>query len=100
MKFSTIDEVLHYLSENKLEFQEKFGITRIGVFGSFVQREQNPCSDIDMVVEMDPQRKNLHNFLQFKRHLESTLGLSVDIGFEHTLKPAAKESVKKQIVYA
>ena len=34
MTFSTIDEVLHYLSENKLEFQEKFGITRIGVFGS------------------------------------------------------------------
>ena len=100
MTFSTIDEVLHYLSENKLEFQEKFGITRIGVFGSVARGEQTSCSDIDMVVEMDPRRKNLHNFLQFKRHLESTLELSVDIGFEHTLKPSARESVKKQIVYA
>jgi hypothetical protein len=100
MTFSTIDEVIHYLSENKLEFQEKFGITRIGVFGSVARREQTSCSDIDMVIEMDPQRKNLHNFLQFKRHLESTLGHSVDIGFEHTLKPAAMESIKHQIVYA
>lgn len=100
MKFKTIDEVIHYLSANKGEFQEMFGITRIGVFGSFVRKEQTPCSDIDMVVEMDPRRKNLHNFLQFKRHMERTLELSVDIGFEHTLKPAARETIKKQIVYA
>ncbi|WP_045216963.1 nucleotidyltransferase family protein [Desulfonatronovibrio magnus] len=100
MTFSTIDEVIHYLRTNKGEFQERYGITSIGIFGSFVRKEQNPFSDIDMVVEMDPHRKNLHNFLQFKRHVERTLELSVDIGFEHTLKPAARESVKKQIVYA
>ncbi len=100
MTFSTIDEVIHYLSANKEEFQERYGITSVGVFGSFVRKEQTPCSDIDIVVEMDPRRKNLHNLLQFKRHMERTLELSVDIGFEHTLKSAARESIKKQIVYA
>jgi len=99
MTFSTIDEVIHYLRANKGEFQERYGITSIGIFGSFVRKEQNQFGDIDMVVEMDPRRKSLHNFLQFKRHVERTLELSVDIGFEHTLKPAARESIKKQIVY-
>ncbi len=100
MTFSTIDEVIHYLSANKGEFQERYGITSIGVFGSFARNEQTPYSDIDIVVEMDPRRKNLHNLLQFKRHMERTLRHSVDIGFDHTLKPAARESIKKQIVYA
>ena len=100
MTFSTIDEVIHYLRASKGEFQERYGITSICIFGSFVRKEQNQFSDIDMVVEMDPRRKNLHNILQFKRHVERTLELSLDIGFEHTLKPAARESIKKQIVYA
>ncbi len=100
MTSSSITDVIRYLRANKQEYLELYGITRIGVFGSFARNEQTPRSDIDMVVEMDPRRKNLHNYLQFKRHLERTLQLSVDIGFEHTLKPTARESMQRQVVYA
>lgn len=100
MTSSSITDVIRYLRANKQEYQKLYGITRIGVFGSFTRNEQTPRSDIDMVVEMDPCRKNLHNYLQFKRHLERTLQLSVDIGFEHTLKPTARESMQRQVVYA
>ncbi len=100
MVFSSIADVINHLSANKQKYQELYGITRIGVFGSFARNEQTPCSDIDLIVEMDPHRKNLHNYLQFKRHMEKTFNLSVDVGFEHTLKPAARESMGRQIVYA
>lgn len=100
MAFMTITDVINHLSVNKKKYHDLYGVTRIGVFGSFVRNEQTPFSDIDLVVEMEPERKNLHNYLQFKRDLEKTLQLSVDVGFEHTLKPIAKESMQRQIVYA
>jgi hypothetical protein len=53
-----------------------------------------------MVVEMEGSRKNIHNFLGLKRFLENEFGKKVDLGFEHCLKPAVKEMIQEQIVYA
>jgi len=33
------------------------------------------------------------------RFLESELSRKVDIGFEHTLKPIAREGIKEKIIY-
>ena len=34
----------------------KYGIVRLSVFGSTVRGEQSPSSDIDLLVDYDPQR--------------------------------------------
>jgi predicted nucleotidyltransferase len=34
----------------------KYGIVRLSLFGSTVRGEQTPSSDIDLLVEFDPQR--------------------------------------------
>lgn len=99
MAFSSLDEVIAYLKKNKAYLHDRFGITSIGVFGSFVRGEQTPYSDIDMVVEMEKSKKNIHSFLQLKRFIEKEIERKVDIGFEHSLKPAIREKVKEQIVY-
>ena len=99
MAISTIDEVVTYLKNNKSFFYEKFGVTRVGIFGSFVRDEQTSSSDIDMVVEMEKNRKNIHSFLQLKRFLEKELDTQIDLGFENTLKPSVREKIKGQIIY-
>lgn len=99
MVISSIEEVVAYLKKNKTYLHDRFGITSIGVFGSFVRGEQTPYSDIDMVVEMGKNKKNIHSFLQLKRFIEKEIERKVDIGFEHSLKPAIREKVKEQIVY-
>jgi predicted nucleotidyltransferase len=71
----------------------------MGIFGSFVQKTQTISSDIDMVVEFESDRKNIHSFLQLKRFLEKELSRKVDIGFEHSLKPTVRESIKDRIIY-
>lgn len=43
---------------------------------------------------MEKGKKNLHNFLQLKRVLEDEFNRSVDLGFEHTLKPVVREKLK------
>ena len=93
-------ELIEYLREQKSFLHERFGVTRMGVFGSFVHETQTIKSDLDMVVEFESNKKNIHNFLQVKRFLEKELSRKVDLGFEHSLKPAVRETIKDKIIYA
>ena len=99
MKVKNLEDVLKPLVEKKQFFLENFGVLRMGIFGSFHQGTQNESSDIDMVVEIISEKKNLHNFLELKRMLEKEFGRSVDLGFEHTLKPVVKKKIQDQITY-
>lgn len=99
MKVTNIDELISALREKKQFFQESFGVTRMGVFGSFTSGQQTSISDIDIVIEMEKDKKSLHNFLQFKRALENEFQRTVDLGFEHTLKPVVKEKIQGKIMY-
>ena len=99
MKVSSIEEIVTYLKNKKNFFHDRFGVTRMGVFGSFVRDKQTSSSDIDMVIEMEKERKSIHSYLQLKRFLEEELERKVDLGFENSLKPAIKEKLKSRIIY-
>jgi len=99
MKISSIEKIVTYLKNKKEFFYDRFGVTSMGVFGSFVRDEQTALSDIDMVIEMEKDRKNIHSFLQLKRFLEKELERKVDLGFENSLKPVVKEKLKSRIIY-
>ncbi len=94
-----IEEIIEYLRTNKKALRDNFGVTRLGLFGSFVTHRQRISSDIDLVVEFEKGRKDLHTFLQLKRFLEKEFARNVDIGFEHSLKPVVQESIKGKILY-
>ncbi len=93
------EEVITYLKNKKGFFYNRFGVTSIGIFGSFSRDEQTPSSDIDMVIEMERSRKNIHVFLQLKRFLEEDLGRKVDLGLENTLKKVMRDKLKGQIIH-
>lgn len=99
MGISSIEDIVAYLKNNKSFFYERFGVTRMGIFGSFTREEQTSSSDIDMVVEIEKNRKNIHSFLAIKRFLEKELSRKIDMGFEHSLKPVIREKIKGQIIY-
>jgi len=99
MKVITLEDIIEPLLKKKQFLHDSFGVVRIGIFGSFVQGSQKESSDIDMVIEVEKGKKNLHNFLQLKRLLENEFGRSVDLGFEHTLKPIVRENLKGKITY-
>ena len=99
MEISSKEEIVAYLKSNKSFLYDKFGVTRIGIFGSFVRGEQTRSSDIDIIVEIEKGRKNIHIFLQLKRFLEKELEKKIDLGFEHSLKPIVRDKIKGQIIY-
>jgi predicted nucleotidyltransferase len=95
----SINDVISYLRAHKHLLMERFGVTRIGIFGSFVHQTQTDASDIDLVIEMEKDKKNLHTFLGVKRFLENGLSRRIDMGIESSLKPFVREKIKDQIIY-
>lgn len=99
MEDLTLKSFVDHLQKHKQILRDRFGVTRIGIFGSLVRGGFTPLSDIDIVVEMEEERKNLHSFLQLKRFLEKETSRKVDLGFEHALKPAVREEIRRHIIY-
>ncbi len=99
MEISSIDQIVEYLKKNKRFLYDRFGVTGMGIFGSFVRGDQVASSDIDMIVDIEKARKNIHSFLQLKRYLEKELEKKIDLGFEHSLKPILRDKIKKQVIY-
>ena len=93
------EEILDYLKEHKDELKARFGVIKIGLFGSYVKNENKNSTDIDICVVLDKKYKKLHNFLELERHLSAVFGKEVDLGIEDSLKPFVKEKIKKEIIY-
>jgi len=91
-------EIINYLMSHKKELYEKYGVTRIGLFGSYARDEVKEDSDIDLAVEIESKNK-FRSFFGLKRHLEESFKKKVDLGIESTLKPIAKTYILKEIIY-
>ena len=69
-------EALKLLRDHKQDLEGRYGITKLGIFGSVARDEAVDSSDVDIVVEMAPDmfaRANL------KEELETILGAKVDV---------------------
>lgn len=60
-KVNTKQEVIQVIKDNLDNFAE-FGVSEIGLFGSFVREEATPKSDVDLLVKI-----NNHDFDNFCR---------------------------------
>jgi len=55
----THEDILTFLRDNKERFAEKYGVTKLGLFGSFARNEATEESDVDICVEMPPVFDNM-----------------------------------------
>ncbi len=93
---------------NKLSAIDKsqFGISKIGLFGSYSKGEQTEQSDIDIFVELIDNDEILTNFYNLKSHLESTFSKKIDLitsgqfdyKYKNPLVAKYKEKVKNEIL--
>lgn len=93
------NDILNQIHAIKEILMEKYGVTKIGLFGSYARDEQTENSDIDIAVELQENKKTLRTFFALKRELETLFGKDVDLGIESTLKPIAKQYILKEIIY-
>jgi len=96
----TLDRLLDRLRQAIPELKQRYGITQLGVFGSYVRGEQTPNSDLDLLVEFDPDRRfGLLTFCELENQLSDRLGVKVDLVMKTGLKPRIGERILAEVQY-
>ena len=96
----TQQNILNFLSENKLFLREQFHVVKIGIFGSFARNEQNPDSDIDILIEMENNVSNVYDLKwNLREFLKNQFQRDVDICNSKHIKPYAKDYILKDAIY-
>lgn len=59
---TTKEKILTILKNHKSGLS-KFGVLNIGLFGSYVHNLQSEKSDIDILIDFDPEKENFDNYM-------------------------------------
>ncbi len=93
------EEILSLLQINRTRIK-KFGVKRIGLFGSYARGEQKAVSDIDILVEFEKGQKSFDNYMDLKFYLEKIFGRKVDLVINDSIKPSLREPILSGVTYA
>ncbi len=94
----TKEEILQKLKEHKPYIEERYGVEKIGLFGSYARGEATKESDIDIFVRFDePKFRKIAGLWNF---LEDLYRIKVDLYREHRRsKGAIYEHIKKETIF-
>jgi uncharacterized protein len=92
-------EIIEIMKNRKSEMESRYGVQRLGLFGSYVREKQRKRSDIDILVTFS-RDIDLFEFLDLREYLESQLHAKVDLVMESALKPAIGKRIRSEVEYA
>jgi predicted nucleotidyltransferase len=93
-------DAISTLKEHEKLIRQKFGVKKIGIFGSFARGEEKEDSDLDVLVVFEEGQKTFDNYMDLKFYLEDLFGREIDLVTERALKPQLKTIIMKEVVYA
>ncbi|MFQ6076640.1 MAG: nucleotidyltransferase family protein [Candidatus Bathyarchaeia archaeon] len=92
-----IEEIKSKLEELKPLLKERFRINRIGIFGSYVRKEDEEGSDLDILVEFE-EPISLLKFVELENYLSDALSIKVDLVMKDALKPRIGKHILEEVV--
>ncbi|MCX5831498.1 MAG: nucleotidyltransferase family protein [Deltaproteobacteria bacterium] len=93
-----IEEKIEILKKLKPELQKHYGVSSLGVFGSFVQGKQRRKSDLDILVDFE-KVPTFFGFIRLERFLSKELNIKVDLVMKSALKPTIGEHILHEVVH-
>ncbi len=96
----TRESILQFLASAKTRLFADFHLLRIGLFGSFAQNSASEQSDVDVLVEFQPNTEDIHEKKEKLRELLSQeFCRAVDICREKYIKPYFKQQILNSAIY-
>jgi len=94
----TREEILQFLRDNKERFAEQYGVTKIGLFGSFARGEATEESDVDVCFDTTHSKPFIAAHL--KEECEAMFMRPVDIVQPHQyLRPLFLKRLEREVIY-
>jgi len=94
----TKDQILKYMASQKEAFHEQYGVTKIGLFGSYARGEAREKSDIDIVVELE--KPDLFYLIGIKQTFQEAMDVNVDIvRLRKEMNQVLKKRILKDAIY-
>jgi predicted nucleotidyltransferase len=95
-----LGKTLKILKTHQAELQ-RLGVRHAAVFGSVARGQARPDSDVDVLVDLDPERPiGVFEYARLKLYLGELLGGTGDIVNRKTVKPLLRESILRDCVNA
>ena len=82
----------------KSEFETRFHVKSIGMFGSVARNENTETSDLDLVVDFS-EPVGMFKFLELQDYLRLALNTDVDLTTPRAIKPAIRQTVERDVLY-
>lgn len=99
MSVQTKAQVLSLLQEHQQELHH-FGVRRCGIFGSFSRDIAiHDQSDVDILVEFEPDQKTFQNFMHLSFFLEALFDRKVDLVTTESLSPYIGPKILREVEY-
>ena len=91
-------DILRFLAHSKPELERRFGVRRIGLYGSYATGAQQENSDVDLVVELKEPR--FDDLAGLHIYIEQALGCKVDIRrLSENLQTPVIQRIEKEALY-
>lgn len=94
---TTKEEILKTLSKDKPELQRQFKVSKMALFGSYARGDQQPNSDVDILVEVDPSIGL--DFVTLAERIEQMLGIHVDLVSSRAVSSKAMKYIEPELIY-
>ena len=91
-------EMIAILKKFKAESASKYGITSLGLFGSFARNQQRETSDVDVFVTL--KESDFFVLERIKEELESLIHSNIDIvNYRDSLRNSFKQNILNDAIY-
>ncbi|MDQ2753248.1 MAG: nucleotidyltransferase family protein [Bacteroidota bacterium] len=96
---TTKENIITTLQSRKSELS-KFGVLNVGLFGSYVRNEQSNQSDIDLLIDFEPDKENFDNYMAVYDILESIFkNQKVEVVTKNGLSKYIGPKILKDVMY-
>ena len=91
--------ILSALRTNKTKLS-KLGIRSVGLFGSYIRNEQSSESDIDLLIDFEPEKENFDNYMAVYDLFESIFkSQKIEVVTKNGLSPYIGPKILNEVQY-